>query len=313
MRAANVLDANKVKRMFKPNVFSLMAVLFGASALATSSGAAPSPQSGGPVSPGDIVETNLNYQPVTGEVLRSYGNMADLNLGQNNVGKYLEVQYMKVVQRAGTGGTSNLGPGDTVRRSNGSIVVTGKIMKTNGAYCEMDSSGSGFTGWSKCAELRLVSKASPESAAAAAASTAPAGHTAVLSIVPGFTTQPGTANPLGNHGFYLLKDDAETAFAKGGFRAPAGTPVLKAMNAACEKKTPDCRTAVGAIIADSATAVKTDADGKATLPPVPPGVYYLFGIGQYESKPLIWNVKVQIKAGKNSITLDQRNGTVFDR
>jgi hypothetical protein len=36
-----------------------------------------------------------------------------------------------------------------------------------------------------------------------------------------------------------------------------------------------------AFIADSATAVKTDADGKATLPPVPPGVYYLFGIGQY--------------------------------
>src|SRR2546430_13722446 len=128
--------------MFKPNVFSLVAVLFGASALATSSGAAPRPQSGGPVSPGDIVETNVNYQPVTGEVLRSYGNLADLNLGENNVGRYLEVQYMKVVQRAGAGGTSNIGLGDTVRRSNGSIVVTGRIMKTNRADCEIDSSSS---------------------------------------------------------------------------------------------------------------------------------------------------------------------------
>ncbi len=107
--------------MFKLKVFSLVAVLFGAGALATSSGAAPRPQSGGPVSPGDIVETNVNYQPVTGEVLRSYGNLADLNLGENNVGRYLEVQYMKVVQRAGAGGTSNIGLGDTVRRSNGSI------------------------------------------------------------------------------------------------------------------------------------------------------------------------------------------------
>ncbi len=46
--------------MFKLKVFSLVAVLFGAGALATSSGAAPRPQSGGPVSPGDIVETNVN-------------------------------------------------------------------------------------------------------------------------------------------------------------------------------------------------------------------------------------------------------------
>src|SRR5437879_12597991 len=144
--------------MFKPLVVSLVTVLFGAGALTNAGHAAP-PQSGGSVSPGDIVETNVNYQPVTGEVLRSYGNLADLNLGQNNVGRYLEVQYMKIVQKAGTGGNANIGPGDTVRRSNGSIVVTGRIMKTNGAYCEMDSSGSGFTGWSKCAEIRLVSKA----------------------------------------------------------------------------------------------------------------------------------------------------------
>jgi hypothetical protein len=26
-------------------------------------------------------------------------------------------------------------------------------MKTNGAYCQIDSSGSGFTGWSKCSDV----------------------------------------------------------------------------------------------------------------------------------------------------------------
>ena len=274
--------------------------------------AAPPPQTGGSVSPGDIVETNMNRQPVTGEVLRSYGNLADLNLGQNNVGRYLEVQYMKVVQRAGTGGPSKYGVGDTVRRSNGSIVISGRILKTNGAYCEIDSSGSGFTGWSKCAEMKLVAKASSEAAAGIATSDAPPGHTAVLTIVPGFTTQAGAPNPAGNHGFYLLKDDAEIAFAKGGFRSPQGTPILRAMNSECEKKTQECKTAVASIIADSATAVKTDADGKATMPPVAPGVYYLFGIGKYEGKALMWNLKVQIKAGPNSVTLDQRNGTLID-
>jgi len=285
-------------------------LLPGAASFTDSSAAVPIPQAGG-VSPGDIVETNMNYQPVTGEVLRSYGNLADLNLGQNNVGRYLEVQYMKVVQKAGTGGPSNYGVGDTVRRSNGSIVITGRILKTNGAYCEIDSSGSGFTGWSKCAEMKLIAKARPEAAAAIAAADAPP-RTAVLTIVPGFTTQPGVPNPVGNHGFYLLKDNAEIAFAKGGFRAPQGTPILNAMNSECEKKTADCKTAVASIIADSATAVKTDADGKATMPPVPPGVYYLFGIGKYEGKPLMWNLKVQIKAGTNSVTLDQRNGTLIE-
>jgi hypothetical protein len=262
---------------------------------------APTAAQGG-VSPGDIVETNINYQPVTGEVLRSYGNLADLNLGQNNVGRYLEVQYMKVVQRAGTGGPSKFNPGDIVQRSNGSIVITGRIMKINGAYCEIDSSGSGFTGWSKCADMRLVSKA-PESYLNSAA----AGPTAVLAIASGFPQEAGKPNPVGNHGFYLLKDPVDTALTKGGFRSPAGVSPINGMNAVCIKQTPDCQKAVAAIIADSATAVKSSPDGKAVFPAVLPGVYYVFGMGQHQSKPVLWNVRVQIKAGENSVTLDERN------
>src|SRR5258708_1203668 len=171
-------------------------------------------------------------------------------------------------------------------------------------------SAYGLLGATLC--IVSFSKAPPEAAAAIATSDAPPGHTAVLTIVPGFTTQPGVPNPAGNHGFYLLKDDAEIAFAKGGFRAPQGTPILRAMNSECEKKTQEWKTAVASINADSAAAVKTDADGKATMPPVPPGVYYLFAIGKYEGKALMWNLKVQIKAGPNSVTLDQRNGTLID-
>jgi len=263
-------------------------------------------QTGG-VSPGDIVETNINYQPVTGEVLRSYGNVADLNLGQNNVGRYLEVQYMKVVQRAGSGGLSKFHPGDTVQRSQGSIVITGRIMKTNGAYCEIDSSGSGFTGWSKCAELRLVSKA-PESYLNSAA----AGPTAVLALASGFPQEAGKPNPVGNHGFYLLKDPVDTALTKGGFQPPTGMSPINGMNLLCTKQTPDCQKAVAAIIANSATAVKSSPDGKAVFPAVLPGVYYVFGLGQHHGRPLLWNVRVQIKAGDNSVTLDDRNASALD-
>jgi hypothetical protein len=34
---------------------------------------------------------------------------------------------------------------------------------------------------------------------------------------------------------------------------------------------------------------------------------------KYEGKALMWNLKVQIKAGPNSVTLDQRNGTLIER
>lgn len=262
-------------------------------------------QSGG-VSPGDIVETNVNYQPVVGEVLRTYGGTADLNLGQNNVGRFLEVQYMKVVQKAGSGAASPFGPGDTVRYSNGSVAYTGRILKTNGAYCEMDSSGSGFTGWMKCAQLRLVAKA------AAAARPAAAGPTGVLALASGFPSAPGDRNPVADHGFYLLRDPLETALAKGGFAALGGVSATQRMHQACARPGPDCQKAVAAILADSATAVKSGPDGRAVFPAVVPGGYFVFGTGQYRGKPVYWDVRVTIRAGENTVTLEPGNVRSFD-
>jgi hypothetical protein len=96
---------------------------------------------------------------------------------------------------------------------------------------------------------------------------------------------------------YLLKDPAETAFAKGGFKSPKGTNIVTAMNAACEKKTPACQTAFASTAADSVTVAKTDENGKATLPAVLPGVYCLFGIGRFEGRALVWDVKVESRSG----------------
>jgi hypothetical protein len=35
--------------------------------------------------------------------------------------------------------------------------------------------------------------------------------------------------------------------------------------------------------------------------------------GRFEGKALVWNVKVEIKAGDNSVTLDRRNGTLLEK
>lgn len=126
------------------------------------------PQAG--VSVGDIVQTNLNGQTVVGEIVRVNGPAADVNFGQNNVGKFLNIQDLRVLQRAGTGAKATCAIGEVVQVPYlANTVITGKLMKTNGAYCEVDSSGSGFTGWNKCADMRHGSPASSCGPAAAGA------------------------------------------------------------------------------------------------------------------------------------------------
>lgn len=120
-----------------------LAVLFGASATSAQT-----------VAVGDIVETNINGSRVIGEVTRTAGAVADLNAGQNNKVPLLGVENMKVLQKAGAGGKSSCSVGDSVQvRYFANTLLAGRILKTNGAYCEIDSSGSGFTGWSKCSDV----------------------------------------------------------------------------------------------------------------------------------------------------------------
>ena len=110
------------------------------------------------VAVGDIVQTGMNGQNVVGEVIRIRGNTADLNLGQNNVSQLVTFDNLKVLQKTGAGAKSTCAIGDTVRVPYvANTVMTGRLMKTNGDYCEFDASGSGFTGWAKCSEVRPAS------------------------------------------------------------------------------------------------------------------------------------------------------------
>ncbi len=64
-----------------------------------------------------------------------------------------------------------------------------------------------------------------------------------------------------------------------------------------------------AIKADAASAVRGDANGSGTFPGVPPGTYYLMISTRYNNQALVWGQAVQLKAGANSVTLDQRSAT----
>jgi hypothetical protein len=130
---------------------------------------------------------------------------------------------------------------------------------------------------------------------------------ATLSIVSGFPAQPGVANPLAGHPYTLLRDSFATIVAKAGVSVPPGTSAYKALGNACGNHTPDCQKIMDAIKASAASSVRADANGSGTFPGVAPGTYYLMISSRYNNQNLVWGQPVQLKAGPNSMTLDQRN------
>jgi hypothetical protein len=163
-----------------------------------------------------------------------------------------------------------------------------------------------------------VPTAPPASAATSAASpaasksagpafskpSAPTGN-AVLSVASGFPAAAGAVNPLAGRPYLLLRDDLATVLSKAGAPVSTGAAAHKAVKDACANPTPDCRKYLLAISADAATGLASDANGKATLPGVPPGIYYL--MVSNPKNTTYWELKLQLKSGPNSATLDQHN------
>jgi len=165
------------------------------------------------VAVGDIVQTGMNGQNVVGEVIRIRGNTADLNLGQNNVSQLVTFDNLKVLQKSGAGAKSTCAIGDTVRVPYvANTVMTGRLMKTNGDYCEFDASGSGFTGWAKCSEVR---PASGGTCAPAVAATGRAG--AATPPRPGLVSCadfPAAVSPSGQQTVMIVLNVAANAVCK---------------------------------------------------------------------------------------------------
>jgi hypothetical protein len=135
---------------------------------------------------------------------------------------------------------------------------------------------------------------------------APTGN-AILSITSGFPPQPGTANPLAGHPYMLLRDTLQTILAKSGFPVPPGSTPFNVIGATCAAKTPDCQKLLAGINADSASLARADANGKADMPGVPPGAYFLMISTRFNNQTLYWGFQVNLQAGPNLLTLDQRN------
>jgi hypothetical protein len=129
--------------------------------------------------------------------------------------------------------------------------------------------------------------------------------TAVLTASVGPATASGLFVPLAGANLNLLRKNLENTLKEIGFRgAPGDSAVRRFLNCGDD---PDCRKAGEAVRAILVSAADSGKDGKAAFPAVPPGTYYLMGAG---GNLMWWDVQVDLKAGANSVRLDQRNANV---
>ncbi len=149
------------------------------------------------------------------------------------------------------------------------------------------------------------------------ANPAPQAATAVLSTASGFASEPGAANPLAGAHLLLMKESFGDYMNRNRMlQGPPGSSgnisPLAIWADSCRRGLSLCKDTMLEAQSIFIHGAKMDAGGKTTFPAVPPGSYYVLGQGVANKQHLVWDVKVDLRPGANSLILDQRNFTPLD-
>lgn len=160
----------------------------------------------------------------------------------------------------------------------------------------------------KLDDVSAVYFGAPPTAAAVAPAAQPQQST-TLSIEAGIIYKMGGNQPVARTEFMLLDQSLETVLREGGV-SEGRTGVLSTY--AFAVKYPEqfpgvAARAAQAIKSHLVSSVSTDFAGKAQFTDLKPGSYYLAGLSSTRKGFAIWNVPVEVKAGQNSLFLDQNN------
>ena len=145
----------------------------------------------------------------------------------------------------------------------------------------------------QAAILVLTAALAPLVAAPAAAQTA-----AVLTVSNGI---PGTSNISipGDGPMMLLRRSFAEVLQQGGL-------TLEGWTNACRMSAPMCAQGLQGV--STSLAAATVMQGmEAKFDPVPAGTYYVVALGGSAKDPVVWDVRVDLRAGGNALRLDERN------
>ncbi len=120
----------------------------------------------------------------------------------------------------------------------------------------------------------------------------------------------GGNQPVARTTFYLLDDDPEKLMRAAGVGSEGALSVLDVFAFGVKydrRRTPAFTAATESIASHTKQTVMTDFNGKAQFTDIAPGRYFIFGTSNTRKGYAIWSLAVDIKAGQNSIILDQNN------
>jgi hypothetical protein len=138
------------------------------------------------------------------------------------------------------------------------------------------------------------------------ATPAPAGM-GTLSVTGALGSDAGGNSPLTGGLFLLTKESLESVLRKGGVRPSPGGTATKVWANACESRQPLCQQALSGLQAVLVGPIAFDARGKAQTPSLPSGTYYLLGSITYNNRLWVWDLRVDLKPGANSVTVNEGN------
>lgn len=162
---------------------------------------------------------------------------------------------------------------------------------------------------------------SGEASSQAAAPAVPT--TATLAIEAGIIYKMGGNQPVGRTEFRLLDTDLISLITASGYTPPSSSVHLQdpkeelllhwAIDSGYSSKSSALLQIDESILKHTVQTVTTDFNGKAEFTDIKPGQYFVFARAQTRTERgfAIWNVPVEIKPGRNSVTLDQNNTGVI--
>ena len=120
-------------------------------------------------------------------------------------------------------------------------------------------------------------------------------------LIDGVVLEQGPMNPPHAITLGLVAEALRTAFGDG-WRFRSQSPLILGQDL---DPRPDFAVITGRPRGSS--AARADITGKAVLPGVPPGTYYMLVSIRISNQPILWDVKLDLKPGANSLTLDPKN------
>ena len=172
-----------------------------------------------------------------------------------------------------------------------------------------------------CPMGRLVAGAKITAAPVDTASIAAALTAATTPATPAGTTSlriaahPVLSSLLAGKSLVVLKDSLENVLASAGVNAQGASSRIAAWAKACERASTDplCQKGVTSLATFVVARSIMDPTGTATFMNIPSSGTFFVVVDTAYSQHLLWNLRIDLKPGVNSVTLTENNTTPINR